>query len=230
MSGVSGSGSRVVFGLTVVGLGVLFLVSTWTGRSVGATFALFWPALIIIVGVWQWAGMRFRLALWPLLLIGLGAALLAFRLELLSLRTLVALLGALLIVSGLWLVLRRAQPAARATSEADAIDQWVVFGGVDEAITSRQFSGGNVTVVFGGAEVDLRQAALASGDVNLDLLAIFGGIEVQVPEDWQVVVDGSAILGGIEDTVGRADSQAITGQPRLLIDATAIFGGIEVKR
>jgi len=230
MMNVSGAGSRIVFGLTLLGLGVLFLLSAFAGLAFKDTLGLGWPVLIIVVGIWQWASLQFRRAIWPVLIIAVGLILMAFKLHLLDLREFVGLLGVVLIATGFWLMIRRARPWVRPVSEADAIDHWVVFGGVEETLTSRQFSGGQTTVVFGGAEIDLRSAVLTAGDVPLTLTAFFGGIDLKVPDGWRVVVNGSAFLGGVEDKLGTVAPEKVQAGSRLLVRAAAIFGSIEVSR
>jgi len=230
MAKVSGSGSRIVFGAILVLVGVLLLFSQMGVFDFGDFMSVFWPLILIVVGLWQWAIRRFRPSFWPLLLIIAGVFLLALRLGLLDGRGLGVMIGIVMIAFGIWLVMRKARPSTDyAISDADAIDHWVIFGGVEETITSQRFTGGNATVVFGGADIDLRKAALADGDVTLNLSAIFGGIEIKVPENWQILVDGTAILGGVEDKTGAGAADSSEGQPRLHVRAVAIFGGVEVK-
>ena len=231
MAKVSGSGSRIVFGAILVLVGVLLLFSQMGVFDFGDFMGAFWPMIIIVVGLWQWAIRRFRPSFWPLLLVVAGVFLLALQLDLLDGRGFGVMVGAVLIAFGIWLVIRKTRPVAdRAVSDADAIDHWVIFGGVEESLTSQRFTGGNATVVFGGAEIDLRKAALAEGDVTLNLSAIFGGIEIKVPETWQVVVDGTAILGGVEDKTGGVKQETMQSQPRIHVRAVAIFGGVDISR
>lgn len=231
MAKVSGSGSRIVFGAILVCLGILLLFSQMGVFDFGDFMSVFWPMILIIVGLWQWAIRRFRPSFWPLLLIIAGVFLMALRLGLLDGRGFGVMIGIVLIALGFWLVVRKARPVAdRAVSEADAVDHWVIFGGIEESLATQKFMGGNTTVVFGGAEIDLRKAALAEGDVTLHLSAIFGGIDIKVPETWQVLVDGTAILGGVEDKTGGASPDAVQDGSRLRIKAVAIFGGIEISR
>jgi hypothetical protein len=57
--------------------------------------------------------------------------------------------------------------------------------------------------------------------------AILGGIDIRVPNDWEVVVDSNAFLGGVEDK--HRLSPAPDKRPTLYIKATAILGGIDIK-
>ena len=229
MAKVSGSGSRIVFGVILVLLGLMLLLSQMGIYDFGDFISVFWPSILVIIGLWQWAIRRFRACFWPIALLIAGLFFQALRLGLLNGRGFGVMVGLTLIAFGIWLVIRKARPSVdRSVTEADAIDHWVMFGGIEETITSQHFTGGTATVVFGGAEIDLRKAALAQGEVSLDLTAIFGGIDLKVPEDWQIVVDGTAILGGVEDKTGKGSAESREGKPRLRISSTAIFGGVEI--
>jgi len=57
--------------------------------------------------------------------------------------------------------------------------------------------------------------------------AILGGVDIRVPNDWEVVVDGSAFLGGVEDK--HRPTPSAEKRPTLHIKATAILGGIDIK-
>lgn len=59
----------------------------------------------------------------------------------------------------------------------------------------------------------------------LDVTVLFGGVDVTVPDDWRVLIDGPAVLGGYENHAAATDPAA----PTLRIRAFAMFGGIEVK-
>ena len=45
-----------------------------------------------------------------------------------------------------------------------------------------------MVAVFGGVELDLRKAAMKSNQVRVECNAVFGGIEIRVPETWMVVI------------------------------------------
>ncbi|MEQ7005539.1 DUF1707 domain-containing protein [Actinopolymorpha sp. B17G11] len=53
---------------------------------------------------------------------------------------------------------------------------------------------------WGGVNLDLRNARFTQPEVTIRAFAIMGGIEVIVPEDVDVIVDGVGIMGGFDDS------------------------------
>jgi hypothetical protein len=85
-----------------------------------------------------------------------------------------------------------------------------------------------VKVVFGGADLDLRKATLESPEVVIDAKAVFGGVQVIVPPDITVVIDGTGVFGGF---AGNAeDNQPPPGAPVVRVTGKAVFGGVAVQR
>ncbi len=83
--------------------------------------------------------------------------------------------------------------------------------------------------IFGGAQLDYRQAELQPGCTSLNLVCIFGGVEITVPEDLPVVVEGFGIFGAFHKR-GGSDSPPVDPQkPWLKITGAAIFGGVQVR-
>jgi Domain of unknown function (DUF1707)/Cell wall-active antibiotics response 4TMS YvqF len=85
-----------------------------------------------------------------------------------------------------------------------------------------------VKTVFGGAELDLREARLESHEVTIDVKAVFGGVDIVVPDDVIAIVDGTAVFGGFDDKVST--SQPAQGAPVVRIGGKAVFGGVSVRR
>ena len=92
--------------------------------------------------------------------------------------------------------------------------------------SSQALRGGSATAVFGGTEVNLLNAKLASDEVVFHASAAFGGVDIIVPREWQVFVSGMPFLGGIEN---KCTGQPPEGAPRFVVKATAAFGGVTVK-
>ncbi|HJU96741.1 MAG TPA: DUF1707 domain-containing protein [Jiangellaceae bacterium] len=85
-----------------------------------------------------------------------------------------------------------------------------------------------VKAVFGGAELDLREARLESHEISIEIKAVFGGVEVFLPDDVIAVVDGNGIFGGFADEASTR--QPAPGAPVVRIGGRAVFGGVNVKR
>ncbi len=79
--------------------------------------------------------------------------------------------------------------------------------------------------VLGGLSLDFRESLLGPGVTELSVL---GGVEIIVPPEMAVEVDGMALLGGFEhqtDTPLRSDPTL----PTLRIRGLAFLGGVDVK-
>jgi Domain of unknown function (DUF1707)/Cell wall-active antibiotics response 4TMS YvqF len=103
-----------------------------------------------------------------------------------------------------------------------------VFGGLSRRGQWVVPSHYTVKAVFGGAELDLREARLESHEVTIDVKAVFGGVDIVVPDDVIAIVDGTAVFGGFDDKVST--SQPATGAPVVRIGGKAVFGGVSVHR
>lgn len=103
------------------------------------------------------------------------------------------------------------------------VDAYATLSGVVLKNDSPEFTGGVVSAVMGGVEIDLRQANIVS-EASLHLSVIMGGVEIRVPREWSVVLNGSPILGGIED---KTVPPMMPGK-RLVIEGSVIMGGVEI--
>jgi predicted membrane protein len=107
------------------------------------------------------------------------------------------------------------------------LDEWAVFGGSRRRVDSQDFKGGEAFAMFGGVELDLRAATIVQDEVLIDASALFGGVDLQVPENWNVSVEGHGIFGGYEDQTHHAMPES--ARPRVVITGSAVFGGVVVK-
>lgn len=89
------------------------------------------------------------------------------------------------------------------------------------------FNGGMISAVLGGIELDLRTAVI-TGTVVLEARCVLGGIDIYAPRYARVIVNGSPILGGIENAT-RFPQGANEQTPTIVVNASCVLGGIEVK-
>jgi hypothetical protein len=118
--------------------------------------------------------------------------------------------------------------ASTTRSGSNYLHAEVVFSGTRQKIESQDFEGGKISALFGGAEIDLRSAATKREVVSIKADAVFGGIELWVPANWQTTVRGTGVFGSFEDKTFPAAPGA---QPktRLVITGGAVFGSVIVK-
>lgn len=87
------------------------------------------------------------------------------------------------------------------------------------------FNGAEFNSVFGDVKCDLRNAVI-NQDCVINGTAVFGGIDVFVPENVNVKVYSNSVFGGVEDK--RAYRFKGDG-PTLYINAICLFGGVDLK-
>jgi len=212
---------RVVLGLAVMLAGLVLALDSLGLVDGGALFR-FWPLAILAVGIVKWlspAPQRMSALIW----IVAGVALLLVTLGHMSFAGVWAVLLFLVGAKIAWKALR---PISAPTDPAAALDLLQFMGGTKTVVTTTDFKGGQATAVMGGCEIDLRHASMPEGRVAvLDTFAFWGGIEIRVPDDWEVVSQGSAALGGF---VNNARSQP-GARRRIIVTGLAIMGGVEVK-
>ena len=105
---------------------------------------------------------------------------------------------------------------------------WCVFSGVKRRIDAQEFKGGEVVAIFGGVNLDLRHSAITAERAVIDVNALFGGIDIKVPENWKVVMKGMGVFGGFEDKTVAPRPDPNVKIPELIITGAAIFGGVKV--
>lgn len=125
---------------------------------------------------------------------------------------------------------RRNKPGLfSSTANDDYIDYVHIFSGGERQILSDSFRGGKVTAVFGGSEIDLTKARLAPGISELEIACVFGGTTIVVPDDWNVKVEVTPVLGGFDDSRKIHPGRTIDMSRQLIIRGVVVFGGGEIK-
>jgi predicted membrane protein len=112
-------------------------------------------------------------------------------------------------------------------SSDDYLNSTAIFGSDNRVILSKNFQGGDVTSVFGGSEINFTQADF-NGKIVIEATAIFGGVELIVPANWEVKLEVNTIFGGVEE---KRPPELMTPNPEkvLIIRGTCVFGGIDIK-
>ena len=105
---------------------------------------------------------------------------------------------------------------------ANAKEYVAIFSGVDEVINKIE-NDFKMTAVFGGIELDMRDVTLDS-DLVIDCFTLFGGIDIRLPKDVKVEVNGLPIFGGVENKYRNNHEAKVT----VYINHTTICGGVDL--
>lgn len=210
---------RLVVGLSVMGFGALLTLQQ-LGIVEGRSFLRYWPALLVAYGLarviecmrspggYVWAAVGLGLLLdklhvvdffrffWPVVFVIVGFS-----------------------------ILRTGRHGRFGPDDSKRMSGLALMGGVSRKSTTDDFRGAEFAAVMGGVEVDLRGAQIQGDEATIDAFAFWGGIEIWVPTDWQVISKGMAVLGAFEDTTR---SEGSSGK-RLIVRGLSLMGGVEIK-
>ena len=238
------SSFRYIGGILIILLGLAFLLNN---LDLGLPNWLFdWPMFLIALGILVGAKKNFRGIGWLVLILIGGYNLMV---QVVDFDISKYALGAGLVIVGAFLILRpksyyhkfgtrRAKnqfdtmPGSSSSSSEEAnnndyFESSAIFGAVHQSVFSKNFKGGRIAAVFGGADINFTQADF-TGSVVLDINAAFGGIKLIIPPNWAVKTNISPMFGNVED---KRMALAETGeeQKMLILEGSVTFGGVEIR-
>jgi hypothetical protein len=216
--------SQGLFGAVVVLLGFLLLLDT-IGVYPTGELVVYAPSLFALVGGWALVRSGFRNVVGPVLLVAVAGAWQAVALGYATAGQVAAFWPVLLIAFGLSVLLGRYRTRARATDDAHS-SVFAAFSGAERRNTADAFTGADLTAVFGGVELDLRDAEVGEPPAHVNAVALFGGAEVIVPREWNVEMDVVPVLGGAADKRPRREERG--GEIEMVVSGFAAFGGVSV--
>ncbi len=109
------------------------------------------------------------------------------------------------------------------------IEETNIFSGSKQKIAPVVFTGGKITNIFGGSEIDLSKTTLSDGKNVLEIFCAFGGISLLIPSDWVVHIEVTSVLGGFVDKRKYTNNTSTDSSKVLYIKGNAIFGGGDLK-
>jgi hypothetical protein len=121
------------------------------------------------------------------------------------------------------------QPAAVATAAGKPARVICVFGGAMRKGAWHVPPATTVVTVFGGADLDLREAVLPGKEFSIRAVSVFGGVNITVPPEMRVTDSGVAVFGGRDIPCDSAESGR-PDAPVLRLSGACVFGGISVSR
>lgn len=226
--------NRVLIGVILV-LAGLFLVIRNTGflPDFIDNVIFSWPMLLVTIGLVMTLGATEKTA--GLIVMAVGGFFMiplifreTFHMYNMFWPSIFIIVGIIFIVSrrGSW---SHSISGQKGTSGDDFVDYVSVFGGGERQVVSQNFTGGKITAVFGGIELDLTRAALAPGVSVIEIACVFGGATLIVPDDWNVTLEVTPVLGGFSDSRKLRPGRTVDPNKHLILRGAVVFGGGEVK-
>jgi len=220
---------RAFFGVTIAAFGGVLLLKNLEiikFDSWHVFWGTVWATGLILAGLMTiFSSRRVSLRVWGLLLMTIGVSIGLGAYGVINISVWKIFWPVMLIAIGLMVGVgsgghkrSKKSPAADSGSEKIAI-----FYG-EESRVKGDYTGGSVTAIFGGVELDLRQAKIKDGAV-IDVFTFCGGVNINMPDDVIVKNEVHGILGGSEDkTVSKTSAKKT-----IYLRGECVLGGLEVK-
>lgn len=223
--------NRIIWGVALVAVGIIVALKALDVIHFDLFFDGWWTLFIIVPSVIGLvtekgkAGSLIGLCIGVLLLLGCQDV---FGFEMvwkLGLPIIIVVIGLQMVFSGI-----RNSDGSKLWKEIEADGKKIktvsaVFSGSDMDLGGETVEGVKCTTVFGGIKCDLTRAVLEK-DCVINATAVFGGVDIFVPENVNVKIHSNSLFGGVDnETHKNAPENTVT----VYINANCVFGGVEVK-
>jgi predicted membrane protein len=238
-------GPGAIVGLLLITGGTLLFLDNLAILPFDVTDA-FWPLVLIMFGgavlirtqsiavkVWAVTGMvagallmlgNYHVIhanadiLWPLVLIATGIVMLIYRLRFREFTNRMNL--------GL-----HVGSNSKSSVTDNKLQETAIFSGIKRRVEAANFEGGELNCIFGSIELDLRRDGFMTAGrvVVVEANAVFGGIEIRIPETWKLSLQGTAVFGSYEDKTIPPRPESGIDPPTLIVRGGAAFGSVIIR-
>ena len=224
----------IIWGIAIIALGIIFGGNALGFFDLNIFFDGWWTLFIIIPSAIGLVTEKEKLSSLAFLIAGILLLLAAqnvFSYEV----AWKAILAVVLVIIGLAIIIKTVFHSNNAKEVEQKVNeikndktmdsQMAVFSGNDRVYNNETFNGSNLMAIFGGIDLDLRNAKFAK-DTVIKAFVLFGGIEIIVPDDIIVKLKSGFIFGGFTDERKNVIEK---GKHTIYIDAAGGFGGVTIK-
>lgn len=227
--------TNIIWGVCIASLGIVLLSNALGLLDIDIFFKGWWTLFIIVPSVFGLFNKGEVVRSLIFLFLGVGLLLvqqgyISYNVMWKSLLAIaIIIVGINTIIAGLKRRKRESASEFETTPEMGShpggVSQFAAFfSGNKKSYINEHFYGAKAIAVFGGIELDLRQAII-DRDVEIDATAVFGGVDIYLPNNTSCDIAGTNIFGGSDNKVPNKNPEA----PTVFVNNTSIFGGVEVK-
>ena len=223
--------SGILWGIVLIAVGVIFALNTLEVIDVNIFFEGWWTLFIIVpctIGLFtdhEKLGSIFGILIGVFLLLCCQDILSFDMLWKLLVPIIIIFIGIKLIFGGMFV--KKSEKVMNTFYEKGEKLPFgnAVFSGQNLNFDNEVFKGAELNAVFGGVKCDLRNAKFEQ-DCVINASAIFGGIDIYVPENINVNINSNSVFGGVSN---KKHLNSESNEFTVYINATCMFGGVEIK-
>ena len=221
--------SNILWGIVLIILGIIFGLNALEITNINIFFKGWWTLFIIIPSFIDLFKEKDKTGNIIGLLIGILLLLACRDIISFSLIWKLAFPVALVLI-GLSIIFKdvlnnKVKEEIKKINKSNQKEHCVIFSGQEINFDKEEFNGCELNAIFGGIDLDLTKAKLKE-DAVINACTIFGGIDIKVPEDVIIKIVTTSVFGGVSDT---RKNKTTDSKVTIYVNATCIFGGIEIK-
>ena len=221
---------RVFLSIVIVALGGVLLLKNL--EIINISWDIFWGTVwaagFVLSGLVNIFNYRNKTAwIWGLLLVAIGVLIGFNSYGIVDVSIWKVFWPVVLIAAGLAMMFNASPKGVKRSKKLDkdnaGSEKIACFWGEEDAVKG-DYTGGSLVAIFGGVDLDLRQAKIKDGSV-IEIFTFCGGVNITLPDDVIVKNEVRGFSGGTDDKTLPKDSAKET----LYLKGECILGGLEIK-
>jgi len=221
---------RAFLSIVVVALGGVLLLKNLDIINISwdIFWGTVWAAGFVLSGLVNIFNYRNKTAwIWGLLLVAIGVLIGFNSYGIVDVSIWKVFWPVVLIAAGLAMMFNTSPKSVKRSKKLDkdgaGNEKIACFWGEEDAVKG-DYTGGSLVAIFGGVDLDLRQAKIKDGSV-IEVFTFCGGVNITLPDDVIIENELRGFLGGTDDKTLPKDFAKKT----LYLKGECILGGLEVK-
>jgi len=219
---------NIFWGLLFIVIGTIIALNSLGVTDIDIFFKGWWTLFIILPSIKGLFSKNEKT--WSFIFLLIGVALLLCAQGVISGEIIGKMIfPAILIIVGLSIIFKdvigeNIDNKIKSLNKENAQEYYATFSGQNLKFTDDEFKGANLNAIFGGIDLDLKDANIVQDQV-ISLSAIFGGIDIIVPPNVNVKVKSTSLFGGVDNKIKSYKE----GVPTIYVKAFCLFGGADIK-
>ena len=218
----------LIWGILFIIVGLIFGLNAMGITDINIFFRGWWTLFIIIPSLIGVIKESYKVGNYIWLLIGI--VLLLSAQGIINFSTIWKLaIPTILVIIGLSIIFKdvvgsKINAQIKELNKKGKTEYYATFSGEELTFTGSEFKGASLNAIFGGIDINLKDAVIGE-DIVINSTAVFGGVDILVPNNVNVKVKSSSIFGGTDNKMTENKENV----PTIYVKAFNLFGGTEIR-